>query len=182
MMKDNRGFTLIEVIATLVIIGIVAVFAGFGIMEGMTAYFTGKENIAAMQKAQLTLARFKSEIATMDRILSSGGDSLRFTSYRDDPPQKTYEVSKSGQAINLSVDGSSHTLMDSAGAGSLFTYYNSNGSAGWTTGNGFQNLKYVEITVGVKKKDLSGSSAQTIQFTTVAVPRNNGASNAPLPK
>jgi len=130
-----------------------------------------------MQKAQLTLARLKSEIATMDRIFSNDGDSLRFTSYRDDPPQKTYEISKSGQTITLSVDGSSHTLMDSAGVGSLFTYTYYPGST-----TGFENLKHVEINVGVKKKDLSGSSAQTIQFTTVAVPRNNGASNAPLPK
>ncbi|MCK9276015.1 MAG: type II secretion system GspH family protein, partial [Syntrophales bacterium] len=55
--KENLGFTLIEVIVTLVLVGILAATAGMGIVSSVTGYLMAQENATVSQKAELTLRR-----------------------------------------------------------------------------------------------------------------------------
>ncbi|HDR15660.1 MAG TPA: type II secretion system protein [Desulfobacteraceae bacterium] len=61
-MRSRGGFTLIEIIAVLVLLGILGVMAAFGIATGVQGYLTAAENAAMSQKAQLAVNRLSREI------------------------------------------------------------------------------------------------------------------------
>ena len=50
--RSQKGFTLIEIVVTLVLVGILAALGGFGIVQAVKGYITVKENSAITQKAQ----------------------------------------------------------------------------------------------------------------------------------
>ena len=56
------GFTLIEVIASLVLIGIMAVTVATALVHGMQGFVFTKENTAVAQKAQLAMHRLQREL------------------------------------------------------------------------------------------------------------------------
>ena len=62
MITDRRGFTLIEVISVLVLMGIVFSVAGMGIVTGVQGYLLARENAVVAQKAQLALSRLTREL------------------------------------------------------------------------------------------------------------------------
>ena len=77
--KDNTGFTLIEVIVCLMLLGIVGSFATFFIVSGLKGYMLSTQNAALTRKASLAMARiakeFNSEMKEVDVIT---GSSVRY--------------------------------------------------------------------------------------------------------
>jgi prepilin-type N-terminal cleavage/methylation domain-containing protein len=73
-MEKQNGFTLIELIAVLVLVGIMAAIAGFGIVAGVRGYLMGFENAQISQKAQLTMTRLTREIMECPMSSCGGGD------------------------------------------------------------------------------------------------------------
>lgn len=61
-LKRQRGFSLIEVIVVLVLVGILAGVTGFGLVTGARGYLMASENAAITQKAQLAMTRLSREI------------------------------------------------------------------------------------------------------------------------
>jgi len=81
-MKQEAGFTLIEVIASLVIIGIIAVFSSMFLVLGLDGYeFTRKAANAAMD-AEVALNRISLELKTINGIWAAPvtNSSLAYTS------------------------------------------------------------------------------------------------------
>ncbi|MFP3983833.1 MAG: type II secretion system protein [Desulfurivibrionaceae bacterium] len=56
------GFTLIEIIASLILIGVLAVMAGSALVSTVQAYLLARESTALSQKAQLALTRVNKEL------------------------------------------------------------------------------------------------------------------------
>ncbi|OQY60201.1 MAG: hypothetical protein B6245_02595 [Desulfobacteraceae bacterium 4572_88] len=79
---NNRGFTLVEIIASLFIIGMIASIAGMGIVQLANGFIFSKKNAETVQKAQIVMSRLVKEL-TSDTILSSGTSiAIIFTNSR----------------------------------------------------------------------------------------------------
>jgi prepilin-type N-terminal cleavage/methylation domain-containing protein len=64
MRKENRqkGFTLVEMIAALVLAGILSALAGMGVVAGVQGYLFAKDTASVNEKAQLALMRINREL------------------------------------------------------------------------------------------------------------------------
>lgn len=181
MKIGNNGFTLIEVIASLVIMGIVAVVAAMGLARGVQAYVTTRTSSDAIQRAESALNRIKLEFMNMDTVTAAGADTITFTSNGTTDGISRFQgivyiFTRAGNQINLSVGGVTNTLITGLGTygTGLFTYLNNTGGA-WTNAQGFKTLKTINIQLIIARSDGGGD----VTFTTAVNPRNNGMANGP---
>ena len=56
-LKGDAGFTLIEIIISLVVAGILASIAGMGIVSAISGYAVVRENVSLSQKIQLATSK-----------------------------------------------------------------------------------------------------------------------------
>jgi prepilin-type N-terminal cleavage/methylation domain-containing protein len=76
MRKREAGFTLIEIIVTLVLVGILSVFAGLFMTTYLNGYFMVKNNTETAMKAQMALDRMSLELKDATDISILTGNSL----------------------------------------------------------------------------------------------------------
>jgi prepilin-type N-terminal cleavage/methylation domain-containing protein len=119
----QKGFTLIEAIAVLLIVGVLAAFAGMGIVSAVQGYLFSKDTLAVSEKAMLAMARINRELLECYDCLSPSGATF--------PPQITlpyhYEntqgpryVRLNNGNIELSPDGVNYdSLLDNVSAFSM---------------------------------------------------------------
>lgn len=73
MCTPNRhnGFVLIELVMTLVLIGIIAAFTGFFIYTGVTGFLTSKKISETALRAQIAMDRISTELRHINALSSS---------------------------------------------------------------------------------------------------------------
>jgi prepilin-type N-terminal cleavage/methylation domain-containing protein len=190
IMKSSAGFTLIEVIASLVVMGIVAAVAGMGLVRGIQAYTITRTSTEAVQRAEYAVNRIKQELMNMDTVTAAGPDTITFTSnFTTDYPGRNdgtaYTFTRVGNQINLTVTplvgaASTNALITGLGtyATGLFSYQ-SNTDIGnnntWAIAQLFNTLKTVNIQLIIARSDGAGD----LTFTTSVNPRNNGLADGP---
>ena len=78
MRKENRqkGFTMIEMIIVLVLVGILSAVAGLGIVTAMQGYLFSKDNATVSAKAQLAIARISRELLECYDCSGTSGASV----------------------------------------------------------------------------------------------------------
>jgi prepilin-type N-terminal cleavage/methylation domain-containing protein len=78
MKKENRqkGFTLIEMTAALVLAGILSALAGMGVVAGVRGYLFAKDTASVNEKAQLALMRINRELLECYDCDGTSGSSL----------------------------------------------------------------------------------------------------------
>lgn len=91
--EKPAGFTLIEVIVAMVIIGILAVGAGFALTRAVEGYVFSKQNMEALQEAHAKINRAVIEFSYMTAIDSMTSSSISYTAVDGDgntiPPDET---------------------------------------------------------------------------------------------
>lgn len=75
------GFTLIEVIMSIVILSIISAIAGMGFVSMINGYVLAKKNAYTVQNAEIILTRLSKELTSTCCITSSNQTSLTFCSY-----------------------------------------------------------------------------------------------------
>ncbi len=177
-MKNKAGFTLIELIVVLVIIGIVAAIAGLGVPMYARSYLFVRNNSAISQKAQIALVRIGRELADLQSITSASATSITYTRLSTSLAimTQTLAYSSASKTITLTSTAgpdpnSPNTLLDNVTAFTL-SYYA--GSSGWANGTSNLNLlSTIAISITETGTGVYGSNSTTA-FTTTVSPRNNG--------
>ena len=92
----QKGLTLIEIIVTLVIAGMLAALAGVGIVNLTSGFVATRQNTAMAQKVQLAMSRIEKELSDSLSVVSaqSDGDTITFVPRRDSG--SNYSISWSG--------------------------------------------------------------------------------------
>ena len=173
-MNKKAGFTLIEVIVTLILVGIMASVAGMGIITGLRGYLFAKDNSSISQKAQLAMTRMSRTFMEVLDITTVGSSPTRVTYNRLSGGaniQETMYVDTGDHSVKIVAGGNASggdTLVDNVGSLTL-TYQK--GSATWVQGtDAFPLLSTVIINLALTRPD-GGNNAT---FATVVSPRNNG--------
>lgn len=177
--KDHHGFTLIELIVSLVLMGVIASIGGLGIIEGLEAYFMSRENITGNQKVQLAMNRITLELQRMENIVSGGADNLTFTSVsRPNGERCTIQLADGGITLRVEPAAQASILVEHVTNGNLFEFTRIDGTA-WTPGSALIDLDRIRVSITVKRTDLMDTGEQA--YLTYVTPRNNGLPNGPAP-
>ena len=76
---NQKGFTLIEITTSLIIVMIISVIAGMGLIEIARGYVYFKKNSIIAQQGQIAMARLKKEISNIQSVTSGTATSITFT-------------------------------------------------------------------------------------------------------
>ncbi len=172
---NNDGFSLVELIVSLVLAGILAVVLMTIVVTALNGFSLSREAAGITQKANLALSRIRIELLNTSDITTAEANRIIFIT--DDG---TYEILKSGNVITLEkTDAGSaiaaKTLLDNIMAnygGDSFLVYEKRDASAWTTADDMSEL--YAITLTLKFTNVS----RTIE--TMINPRNNRLRNAPL--
>ena len=165
------GFTLIEIIVTLILVSILATAAGFGIVEVARGYASAKENARMAQAAQIGLQRISRELMDLESVDVAGNSAIVVTT-----PSGQTAIGLFGTEIRLDDDATAadgEVLLDRA-ASFQISYTNLDDQP-WTGSMPSNQLGSIEIRLELSRND----GMNPVLFTTRISPRNNGTPNAP---
>jgi prepilin-type N-terminal cleavage/methylation domain-containing protein len=196
MKKSSAGFTMIEVIVSLVLMSIVGIVAAMGLVQGIKAYAITRTSSETVQRAEYALNRIKLEFINMDTVTAASSESITFTTDKviGRATGTLYTIARSGNQINLTVTptagtASTNALLTGVGTGGTFLTYTNNAGGGWVYTDGFgststcpatfhccsSSLHSITINLIIPRSDGGGN----ITFTTSINPRNNECTNGP---
>jgi len=75
---NSRGFTLLEIIMSIVIITIIGVISGRGLLEIAQGYVLSRKNATVTQQGQITAARLKKELSSIKSITCGGANIITY--------------------------------------------------------------------------------------------------------
>lgn len=176
---SSQGFTLIELIAGLVLLGILAAVLGTGIVGALNIYTISEENVHLAQKGQNAMARINRELSELTEIIErndtdpfivygnlrgTGVHAIRFDSanhrlllYSDLPDDTTA----------LDPDDASDILVDHV-AGFAITYLR--GSESWPVDGNPRHLSHIKTQLTLSRTRSVVTQDET--FTGLAYLRN----------
>ena len=161
---DEKGFTLIEVIVTLILVGITAAMAGMWIVSVANGYVFAKKNMETTQKAQLTLTRLEKEFKSINAIDIANTNSTKITYAR----LNNLGVTITGQTVALNsnlLQINGNTLTNSVSAFTLAYCDDVTSTSCRATWSSTSRIILITLT-------LTGADNVKSTFTQRVVPRN----------
>ncbi|MCK4870659.1 MAG: type II secretion system protein [Gammaproteobacteria bacterium] len=156
----HKGFTLIELVIVIVLLGIVAAGSSELMVQGFRAYNTGVEQVSAHWQARVALERMVRDIRCVKSsgdIATSTSSTFSFTDINGD----VITFVRQGTQLKRNTASTSQVLADDV-SGLTFTYYNDNGASTTTKAD----IRYVKIALQV------GASGLQFNLTTTVYPWN----------
>jgi MSHA biogenesis protein MshO len=144
----QRGFTLIEMIISLVVLALLGAAAGYGLTGGTLAFSGNADVLQTLGKLRYASERMAREVREIRRnpatpasydITTMTGATLAFT--RSDGTVVTLTGTPPLLTLAYDVPAGTHTLTDEVGS-MTFAYYQADGS---TTATGSADVAFVEF-------------------------------------
>ncbi|MDQ7830134.1 MAG: type II secretion system protein [Desulfovibrionaceae bacterium] len=159
--RRQRGFSLIEIIAALVLLGILAATV-FGFMgQAVRGFFISRDALEITQKAQIALNRMRIELTYLKSVSAASDTSLTFVS----------DISGSDTTYTIAYDGGGNritwntvTLIDDVASANGLTLQYRTGVAG-VPDSSYADGDIIDITLNMRDSDGS-----TVTFTTSVFP------------
>ncbi|WP_319409960.1 prepilin-type N-terminal cleavage/methylation domain-containing protein [uncultured Desulfosarcina sp.] len=184
--RCDAGFTLIEIIISLVVAGILASIAGMGMVSAFSSYAVVRENVGLSQKIQLAATRIQRELLELTDI-SFQDNSRPYIAYysAEGQPRAIAKVDDTiklynnmeGPISDADLENNGDILTDSVES---FTLNYFQGSHVWN-GADIRELSTIQFSLKLSPKDVAGS---TVDASTLVHLRNNdnyGGSAVTLP-
>ena len=165
LLKDTdaeRGFTLVEVIAALVVASLLAAVATIGIGTATRGYVFAKRSIATAQVGQAAMTRLSKEISVLSDVSASSASSLSFSSYRQGV-KGNHTLSLAGSNLLLDQD----PVAEQVSAFSLAWFQAYGDTSSQSTWDSNQRLVRITLT-------LTGPDGIPVTFAKMVRPRNLG--------
>ncbi len=147
MLKVQQGFTLIEFIFVIMLLGIIAAISSQMLTQGVMAYFTATNVVDANWQGQLAIQRMMRDMSIVrssNDISTANTNTFSFT----DINGNTVSYALSGSSLSLTYNSNALILAD--GLQSLtFQYYDKNGAI--TATNNL--IRYVKMTLNFSYKN-----------------------------
>jgi prepilin-type N-terminal cleavage/methylation domain-containing protein len=110
--KHQRGFTLVELIVTLVLVGIIGTFTTLFMYTGLNGYLRAKDTSEGALKAQIALDRISLELRDINDVSDFNADTnVDYTSVTL-PLARRIRYDAGNGEILLSVAGNENLLLD----------------------------------------------------------------------
>ena len=121
--KHQKGFILIELIMTIVLVGIIATFTGFFIYSGINGYINAKYITNGALDAQRALDRISLELRDITDIDNTPPPSATSMEYNSAVLTGTRTLKFVGNTIFIRVEPNDHALLENVAAFSLSYVY-----------------------------------------------------------
>ena len=162
----NKGFTLVELICVLVLVGILATGGFMAIIHVTKAFVATRETSQMAQKASLALERISMELMTCSAIIQASPHKMEFKT----PGEHIVHTLEKKEGT-LRLDG--YSLLDHLAPQEKFLSFTTKDKTPWTPSAPFSSLARIKIRLA-----MAHSTGPQI-FETLICPRNNGQTNAP---
>ena len=173
-LNRESGFTLLEIVVSMIILGIMVIIAGLGIVTGTKGYLFTRENAHMAQKAQLAMARMNRELTELMHVTSTTPSSIVY-----ERPGGQYSIAKVGDVIKIREGSASlpdedngDILIDNVDSFSLICYKIMSGTTpvAWTPADDIELLYAIEVSMTLGRSE---SGIGDVGFSTTVNPRNN---------
>ena len=168
--RKNKGFTLIEIIVSLIIVSIMATVAGLGVVQIAKTFVFAKDSMALAQQSQLAMTRLRISLQNLISISAAGDETITIKRRSPDGTLIEEIFTLSGNTLQVKssdYDGYNnfYALADNVSSFSL-SYINNLDNA-WSTSDRINDLARIGISMS-----LSASEATSMTFVDEVYPAN----------
>ena len=167
LIRPQSGFTLIELVTTLILLGIIGAFSSFFLYTGIRGFLTSRFTSEIALEGQITLDRISAELRHIQTLVSPTPTATNI-GYRSFDPSlpgvRRIIYNSTNREILLSVDGNANVLLDNV---SSFAF---SGATMDLNNSGDGNNEISEVTVTFTVRSASGDNET--EFSARIYPRS----------